>query len=131
MELMSYFIKLNIKFTLNRWKILILDFMEYFVWNMAISFQLLFLIISGVIFIYLREKSFKYYALYNLFLGFYIVSRDDIYYANLEAFLTPFFGTENRNIFLYILNIIGFHNHIRINENEPVIFGSSGSVISW
>ena len=77
--------------------------MEYFVWNMAISFQLLFLIISGVIFIYLREKSFKYYALYNLFLGFYIVSRDDIYYANLETFLTPFFGTENRNIFLYIL----------------------------
>lgn len=76
--------------------------MEYFVWNMAISFQLLFIIISGVIFIYLRANSFKYYALYNLFLGIYIISRDDTYYAILEAFITPFFSAENRSIFLYI-----------------------------
>lgn len=77
--------------------------MEYFVWNMAISFQLLFVIISGVIYIYLRKKSFKYYALYNLFLGIYIVSRDDQYYNKLETFINLFLSKENTVDFLYIL----------------------------
>lgn len=77
--------------------------MEYFVWNMAISFQLLFVIISGVIYIYLRKKSFKYYALYNLFLGIYIVSRDDHYFHQLEVFVNLFLSKENTVDFLYIL----------------------------
>ena len=76
--------------------------MGFFVWNMAISFQLLFFIISGVIFIYIREKSFKYYALYNVFLGIYILSRNDHYYYGFENFVARFLGKSDAENFTYI-----------------------------
>lgn len=76
--------------------------MELFVWNMAISFQLLFLIVSGLIFIYIHEKSFKYYALYNLFLGIYILSRNDYYYNSFESFVARYLGHNDAVNFTYI-----------------------------
>lgn len=76
--------------------------MGLFVWNMAISFQLLFFIVSGVIFIYIREKSFKYYAFYNIFLGIYILSRNDDYYYGFENFMARFLSQNNAVIFTYI-----------------------------
>ena len=78
--------------------------MEMFIWNMAISFQLLFIIISSVIFIYLREKSFKYYALYNIFLIIYLLSRYDSVYYGFENLLAGFIGTTNSKVFTEILN---------------------------
>ncbi|WP_027378017.1 sensor histidine kinase [Kaistella palustris] len=78
--------------------------MEVFVWNMVISFQLLFIIISSVIFVYLREKSFKYYVLYNLCLVIYVLSRSDNYYLATQNFFARFLGQMNAEIFLQILN---------------------------
>ena len=74
--------------------------MGLFVWNMAISFQLLFFIVSGVIFIYIREKSFKYYAFYNIFLGIYILSRNDDYYYGFENFMARFLSQNDAVISL-------------------------------
>lgn len=78
--------------------------MEMFIWNMAISLQLLFIIISSVIFIYLREKSFKYYLLYNLFLLVYLLSRHDSAYYGFEHLLAVFIGKANSEVFTEILN---------------------------
>ena len=78
--------------------------MEMFVWNMSISFQLLFIIVSGVIFLYLREKSFKYYGLYNIFLIIYVLSRSDDVYYGFQGLLTRFFGHYDALVLIRILN---------------------------
>lgn len=88
--------------------------MDLFVWNMAISFQVLFLIISGVIFIYIREKSFKYYALYIIFLLTYLLSRNDYFYYAFENFIARFLTQNNAEIFTYIACLflqIVFYNY--------------------
>lgn len=71
---------------------------------MAISFQLLFIIVSGVIFIYIRSRSFKYYALYNICLLLYLLSRNSDYYYQFEGWVAYFIGTHNAGIFGQILN---------------------------
>ncbi|MGZ8564566.1 MAG: sensor histidine kinase [Kaistella sp.] len=78
--------------------------MEVFVWNMSISFQLLFIIVSGVIFLYLREKSFKYYGLYNIFLIIYVLSRSDDVYNGFQGLLTQVLGHSDALVFIQILN---------------------------
>ena len=82
----------------------IVTIMEVFVWNMVISFQLLFIILSSVIFLYLREKSFKYYFLYNIFLMIYVISRHDIFYQNAQNFFLVFLTKPKAEIFMHILN---------------------------
>lgn len=77
-----------------------------FVWNMAISFQLLFIIISSMIFIYLRANSFKYYALYNIFLIIYVLSRSDGIYDSFESFMMRFLGHANAIVFTQIVNFL-------------------------
>ena len=71
---------------------------------MAISFQLLFIIISGVIFLYLKERSFKYYFLYNLCLIFYVLSRSDFFYQSFENWIIYFLGTDGGITFSQIFN---------------------------
>ncbi|MCP2038246.1 7TM diverse intracellular signaling domain-containing protein [Chryseobacterium sp. HSC-36S06] len=78
--------------------------MEMFVWNMSISFQLLFIIVSGVIFLYLREKSFKYYGLYNIFLIIYVLSRSDDVYYGFQGLIIRLLGHTDGIIFVQILN---------------------------
>lgn len=78
--------------------------MEVFVWNMSISFQLLFIIVSGVIFLYLREKSFKYYGLYNIFLIIYVLSRHDDYYYGFQGIMMEYLGHSDAIVFTQILN---------------------------
>lgn len=78
--------------------------MEVFVWNMSISFQLLFIIVSGVIFLYLREKSFKYYGLYNIFLIIYVLSRSEDVYNGFQGLLTRIFGQYDALVLIRILN---------------------------
>lgn len=87
--------------------------MSEFIWNMSVSFQLLFIVISSVIFIYIREKSFKYYALYNIFLIIYVLSRNDAYYEAFERLFTGWLGATNTRIFTEILSFyvqISFYN---------------------
>lgn len=87
--------------------------MSEFIWNMAVSFQLLFIVISSVIFIYIREKSFKYYALYNIFLVIYVLSRNDSHYEAFERLFIGWLGTKNTHIFTEILSFyvqISFYN---------------------
>ena len=78
--------------------------MEMFVWNMAISFQLLFIIISGVIFMYVHDKSFKYYALYNSCLLIYLLGRNDEFYDHFQSGVAYFLGNEKADIFTRIAN---------------------------
>ena len=94
--------------------------MEVFVWNMAISFQLLFIIVSGVIFLYLRDKSFKYYGLYNIFLIIYVLSRSDTVYYGFEDLLKPLFGSVDAQIFTHILNFL-----------IPIVFYSFYSIFAF
>lgn len=78
--------------------------MDVFVWNMAISFQLLFVIISGVIFLYIGEKSFKFYALYCFFELVYLLSGTDFTYFGLKDYLSEFIGTGNSKTFFWIFD---------------------------
>ena len=78
--------------------------MDLFVWNTAISFQLLFFIVSGVIFIYIRENSFKFYALYCFFILIYVLSGYDYNYFGLENLIGQFIGSKNSKVFFWIFD---------------------------
>ncbi len=69
--------------------------MYEFTWHMTISFLLLFFILSSSIFFYTKEKSFKYYALYNLFLIVYILTKKTSTYIPLQDFVTLKFGSKS------------------------------------
>lgn len=73
---------------------------------MVISYQLLFLVISSVVFIIAKEKSFKYYALYNIFLMIYIISRYDPVYDGFQNFMAQFLGPKNADVFVSIANLL-------------------------
>lgn len=73
---------------------------------MVISYQLLFLVISSVVFIIAKEKSFKYYTLYNIFLILYILSRYDSVYDAFEYYVGNFLGQENASVFTEILSFL-------------------------
>lgn len=94
--------------------------MEVFVWNMSISFQLLFIIVSGVIFLYLRDKSFKYYGLYNIFLIIYVLSRSDTVYYGFQDFITPLLGSAEAQDFTHIFNFL-----------IPIVFYSFYSIFAF
>lgn len=87
--------------------------MEIFIWNTAISFQLLFIIVSGGIFIYVRKKSFKYYMLYNISLLIYLLSRNDHNYYAFESELGAFLGPQNAEVFTsilsYFIQVVFYH----------------------
>lgn len=87
--------------------------MSEFIWSMSISFQLLFIIVSGVLYLYLKFKSFKFYSFYNIFLLGYVLSRLDANYYAAEDFAATFLGGKNAEIFVAILCLyiqIGFCN---------------------
>lgn len=87
--------------------------MAEFIWSMSISFQLLFIIVSGVLYLYLKSQSFKYYAIYNIFLLIYIFSRLDESYDSFVNFIALFLGERNANVFTEIACFfiqIGFYN---------------------
>ena len=73
---------------------------------MSISFQLLFIIISGVFFLYLKEKSFKYYALYNIFLVIYVLSRYDPIYDGSQELLAVVLGGKNAAVLMHITSFL-------------------------
>lgn len=80
--------------------------MSEFIWSMSISFQLLFIIISGVFFLYLKEKSFKYYALYNIFLVIYVLSRYDPIYDGSQELLAVVLGGKNAAVLMHITSFL-------------------------
>ena len=84
---------------------------------MSISFQLLFIIISGVFFLYLKEKSFKYYALYNIFLVIYVLSRYDPIYDGSQELLAVVLGGKNAAVLMHITSFlvqVAFYNFYTI-----------------
>lgn len=76
--------------------------MEVFIWNMSISFQLLFILLSTVIFIFLHDRTFKFYALYNIFLLLYLLTRDEVIYKAVRGFLVVNLGEINAKNLLYV-----------------------------
>ena len=78
--------------------------MEIFLWHMTISFLMLFVIIGTAMFIYLREKSFKFYGLYCFFLLIYVFSGNDFNSFGLEKLLALYVGTIKSQTFFYIFD---------------------------
>jgi len=70
---------------------------------MVISYQLLFIVISSVIFIFIRDRTFKYYALYNFTLIIYILSRYNVIYDGFVRELSYSIGLEKAEILTRIL----------------------------
>ena len=71
---------------------------------MVISYQVLFIIISTVIYFFLKDKTFKYYALFNITLIIYIVSRYNAVYDGFVNFASFYLGYQNAVNFTKILN---------------------------
>lgn len=69
--------------------------MHTFFWNMTISYLLLFLLLSTVLYFNTKSKIFKYYAFYNLGVVIYLFLKDgDIFRWTEEHFLTLFFSEK-------------------------------------
>lgn len=76
-----------------------------FVWNIVISYLVLFLVLSISLYFYTKEKSFKYYALYNFTLVLYILSKSEYILAGFsENILSLFFKPIDTDLFLKQLN---------------------------
>lgn len=73
-----------------------------FIWNIVISYLVLFLVLSISLYSYTKEKSFKYYGLYNFFLILYVASKNEFVYNfclnNLSFFLK---SNESENLLFY------------------------------
>ena len=86
---------------------------------MSISFQLLFIIISGVFFLYLKEKSFKYYALYNIFLVIYVLSRYDPIYDGSQELLAVVLGGKNATVLMHITSFLAVsYTHLDVYKRQ-------------
>ncbi len=66
-----------------------------FLWDMTISYLLLFLVLSLVLYVYTKEKSFRYYAFYNGTLISYIGTKNREFHRWFdENILGRFFSTD-------------------------------------
>ena len=61
--------------------------MLFFLWYAALSYLILFTIISGCIYWYTKEKSFKYYVFYSTFLLAYLSTKDERIYIPLSKII--------------------------------------------
>ena len=61
--------------------------MLFFIWYAALSYLILFTIISGCIYWYTKEKSFKYYVFYSTFLLAYLSTKDERIYIPLSKII--------------------------------------------
>jgi two-component system NarL family sensor kinase len=78
--------------------------MADFIWNIGISYLVLFLVLSICLHIYTKEKSFKYYAYYNVTILFYLLTKKEpIYYYLLDVFQSVF-NPSDANLFFNHLN---------------------------
>lgn len=76
-----------------------------FIWNTVISYLSLFLVLSASLFLYTKDKSFKYYTLYNFTLILYVLSRSEINYNFfINNVLSSFFNHKDATYFFKFLN---------------------------
>ena len=72
-----------------------------FTWNIVIAYLTLFLVLSVSLYSYTKEKSFKYYAFYNVALLLYILSKSDyLYKFALDNIISIFFNPTDADLLL-------------------------------
>lgn len=69
--------------------------MTILIWNITISYLVLFLVLSTSLYIYTKEKSFKYYALYNFTLIIYLISKGETVYHFVLNIFSSFFSKQD------------------------------------
>ena len=75
--------------------------MHEFIWNTVVAYLSLFFVLSASLYVYTKDKSFKYYTLYNFTLILYVLSRHEINYRYfINNVLSPFFDHKNAIYFL-------------------------------
>lgn len=79
---------------------------EYFVLSLFYGAVLAMALFSLILYIYLFEKSYLFYALYILSLGFYFLTRDGLGYQYIWSDL-PFFNNYCKPI--SVLMVVAFH----------------------
>ncbi|WP_130733929.1 sensor histidine kinase [Flavobacterium sp. J27] len=62
--------------------------MLFFLWYAALSYLILFTVISGCIYFFTKEKSFKYYVFYGTFLLAYLSTKEERIYSYLLQFVS-------------------------------------------
>lgn len=69
--------------------------MHEFFWNITVAYLLLFLVLSSVLFLYSKQTSFKYYAVYNVGVFLYLLTKgENLYYALKDNSLFNIFDAE-------------------------------------
>jgi two-component system NarL family sensor kinase len=72
-----------------------------FTWNIVIAYLALFLVLSVSLYSYTKEKSFKYYAFYNVALLLYILSKSDyLYKFAIDNIISIFFNPTDADLLL-------------------------------
>lgn len=76
-----------------------------FIWHAVVSYLTLFLVLSTSLFLYTKDKSFKYYAFYNFTLILYVLSKKEfIYHYFVDNILGQFFNKEDATSFSKFMN---------------------------
>ncbi|SMC36909.1 sensor histidine kinase [Moheibacter sediminis] len=69
--------------------------MHEFFWNITVAYLLLFLVLSSVLYVYSRQTSFKYYAVYNVGVFLYLLTKGErLYYGLKDNSLFNIFDAE-------------------------------------
>lgn len=105
--------------------------MYVFLWYTCISYLILFTIISGCIYFYTKERSFKYYILYNLFLILYLLTKEEHINNVLHNYLSKNFLQHFNwliQVFFYSLYFIFALYFLDFHKHKPVIFKKVRSI---
>lgn len=79
--------------------------MHEFIWNTVVAYLSLFFVLSASLYVYTKDKSFKYYTLYNFTLILYVLSKNEINYRYfIDNVLSHFFDHKSANYFFKFLN---------------------------
>ncbi len=79
--------------------------MYEFFWNITVAYLLLFLVLSSVLYFYSKEKSFKYYAVYNIGVFLYLLTKTEkLYHLIQNDFLSKILNAETANALLLHFN---------------------------
>ena len=76
---------------------------------MVISYELFFLVVSTVIYYNIKEESFKYYALYNIFLIVYVLSRNGVICNSARDQFAKVMSVQSAEI---VMDIVSFYIQI-------------------
>jgi len=87
--------------------------MYQFIWNIVVSYLVLFLVVSIFLHLYSKEQSFKYYGLYNFTLVVYLLTKNETVYnlflEHLSVVFNPLDATRFTIFFNWFIQVV-FYN---------------------